>query len=160
MKILSMPAAPSVYVPDYIFKEGTIMVPITNYAYKQYGDSGNTYTGTVTINGQYLRLNTQSGGNTGYTSFITDEIDFTHVNSITLYRYSSSSVTNAHMFTINNVQNDYVPTTPSVEISQNLTTYTLDTSAITGKHRFVLKFYRNQNSAGRIDFGTIAINKA
>ena len=160
MKILSMPAASSVYVPDYIFKDGTIMVPITNYPYKGYGDTGNTFNGTVAIDGSYLKLSTQSGGNTGYTSYITDEIDLTNVLSITLYRASSSGVTAAYMLTIQTLEDNYVGTTPAVNISTNNTSYTLDVSSLTGKHRFCIKFYRTGTTAGHVNFGTIAINKA
>lgn len=160
MKILSMPAASSVYVPDYIFKDGTIMVPIANYPYKGYGDTGNTFNGTVTVDGQFLKLSTQSGGNTGYTSYITDEIDLTNVLSITLFRSSSTGVSAASMLTIQTLENDYVGTTPAVNISSNNATFTLDVSSLTGKHRFCIKFYRTVTTAGHINFGTIAINKA
>ena len=37
------------YVPDYIYKDGTILVPIANYPYKGYGDTGNTFNGTIAI---------------------------------------------------------------------------------------------------------------
>lgn len=160
MKILSMPAASSVYVPDYIYKDGTIMVPITNYPYKGYGDTGNTFNGSVAIDGQYLKLSTQSGGNTGYTSYITDEIDLTNVLSITVYRAGSSGVTSASMLTIQTLEDEYVGTTPAVNMSSNNATYTLDVSSLTGKHRFCIKFYRNVTTAGHVNFGTIAINKA
>ncbi len=161
MKILSMPAASSVYVPDYIFKDGTIMVPITNYPYKGFGDTGNTFNGTVAIDGQYLKLSMQSGGNTGYTSFITDEIDLTNVLSISLFRSSSASGPDvASMCTISELQNEYVATTPAVVISSNNATFTLDVSSLTGKHRFCIKFHRNVTTTGSVNFGTIAINKA
>lgn len=148
------------YVPDYIYKDGTIMVPIANYPYKGYGDTGNTFNGTVAVDGQYLKLSTQSGGNTGYTSYITDEIDLTNVTSITVYRSSSSGVASASMLTIQTLEDNYVGTTPAVNISSNNTSYTLDTSSLTGKHRFCIKFYRTATTAGHVNFGTIAINKA
>lgn len=158
--IRAMGGATPAYVPDYIFKDGTIMVPIANYPYKAFGDSGNTFNGTVAIDGSYLKLSTQSGGNTGYTSFITDEIDLTNVNSITLYRASSTGVAAAYMLTIQTLEDEYVGTTPAVNMSSNNASYTLDVSALTGKHRFCIKYYRNVTTAGHVNFGTIAINKA
>ena len=159
--IRAMGGATPAYVPDYIFKDGTIMVPIANYPYKGYGDTGNTFNGSISVEGQQLRLSMQSGGNTGYTSYITDEIDLTNVNSITLYRASSASgPTGAFMFTINVLQDEYVPTTPAVAVTSNNSTYTLDVSSLTGKHRFCIKFNRTATTSGYVNFGTIAINKA
>ena len=149
------------YVPDYIFTNGTILVPITNYPYKGYGDSGNTFNGSLSIESQELRLTMQSGGNTGYTSFITDEIDVTKVNSITIYRHNSATGPDvATICMIQVLQDEYVATTPQVTMTSNNATYTLDVSGLTGKHRFCIKFHRSTNNTGYVNFGTIAINKA
>lgn len=159
MKILSMPVASSPYVPDYIYNAGVVWVPITSYAYKQSGQTGDTFTGSYTINGQYLRIQNTVGSNKGYSSFITDELDFTHIKQISLYRYGSSGATGAYMCTINTVQDNYVPTTPAVAISTNGSTYILDTSTLTGKHRFVIEIYLGSATTARLDLGTIAIVK-
>ena len=149
------------YVPDYIFANGTILVPINNYPYKGFGDSGNTFNGSLSIESQELRLSMQSGGNTGYTSFITDEIDVTTVNSITIYRHNSATGPDvATICMIKDLQDEYVATTPQFKMTANNATYTLEVSGLTGKNRFCIKFHRSTNGAGYVNFGTIAINKA
>ena len=152
MKILSMPKG-----ADHkdVFKDGALEMGMAAYAYKANGiGSTGSAGGSLSIVGTNLRL--MKSGYAGDTSWITDEIDFTNVNSITLTVANFSSFTMYAGVTQSGLVDNYtmlskvdIPTTGI---------YTIDTSSITGLGRLAICLYVNNTNTHYADFSSIIVN--
>ena len=138
-----------------IFKDGVLEVGMGAYPYKAYniGAAGSAG-GTLSIVNGKLRL--YKNGYTGDTSWITDEIDLTNVNSITINVSTFASFTMYAGVTQSGLADNYVmQNTTSIS---NTGIFTIDTSNIVGSARLAICLYVTNTSTHYMDVDSIVLN--
>ena len=126
---------------NYIYKNGDLKVPFSNYSYKAsfQGSSQTGKVGSLTNTNNRLRftLPQTALNQLNVTSFFSDPIDFTNINSITINITASSYSDNrCFMGFVDNVVNNY--TLNSYKGIGKVGIHTVDTTGITGVHRLAI----------------------
>lgn len=138
-----------------IFKDGVLEVGMAAYPYKpSISGSAGSAGGTLSIVNGKLRL--YKNGYIGVTSWITDEINLTNVNSITIDVSTFASFTMNAGITQSGLADNYVIQN-SVSIS-NTGIFTVDTSNITGSARLAIYLYVTNTSTHYMDVNSIVLN--
>lgn len=149
----------------YIYKDGDLAVAFGNYAYK-YNNQGSywtTKTGSLTNSSNKLRFSvTQSSlGQQNVTSFISDPIDLTNVNSISVNVTGNSSFSSSsavRLIVTNSATNNY----PILTFSEGTTIglHSVNVSSLTGFYRFCVNIesYSSAQVTAYVDINEILLN--
>ena len=139
----------------FIYDDGTLYIGVGTYQYTVNGGAAPTAGGSLENTGTSLRF--KKTGYTGVTSWISDEIDVTNINSITIDVSGFSSVDSYFAGVTNSgLVNNYIGVNQITINSTGL--FTIDTSALTGNYRLYIILYASNSSTHTLDASSISLN--